>query len=443
MPQTFFTSNLLADHGDTQQKLAFVVEMMRDLSRQTDPQVMVAEYGKRMRQVVPSDGYFSLSRRDLEEPYYRITRSSRWEEAVNPWKNKDRLPVFRGGLIARIIYGDQPVIIDDLPAELGEDEPAREYLAGFGSLLAIPLFDKGTALNMVVLLRTEPAAFSRERLPEHVWMSNLFGRATHNLVLSEQVKRAYDAVDRELKVVADIQRSLLPTTLPRIPTLDLACHYQTSTRAGGDYYDFFELPDGKWGILIADVSGHGTPAAVIMAVTHSIAHMLSEPPLPPSRLMNFVNRHLTQRYTNGSGTFVTAFYGIYDPADGTLSYASAGHPPPRVLRGDTIRTLDGHRNLPLGIEDSEDYLDNHHRLARGDTLILYTDGITEARNPQGEMFGEDRMDQSAVCRGSAESIVESILTELDRFRAGRVLGDDRTLLVARIVEGPDDKGCGI
>jgi sigma-B regulation protein RsbU (phosphoserine phosphatase) len=346
MSQTFFTSDLLAGHGDTQQKLAFVVEMMRDLSRQTDPQVMVAEYGKRMRQVVPSEGYFSLSRRDLDAPFYRITRSSRWEEAVNPWKNKDRLPVFRGGLISRIIYGDQPVIIDDLAAELGEDEPALEYLAGFGSLLAIPLFDKGTALNMVVLLRTEPAAFSRERLPEHVWMSNLFGRATHNLVLSEQVKRAYDAVDRELKVVADIQRSLLPTTLPRIPTLDLACHYQTSTRAGGDYYDFFELPDGKWGILIADVSGHGTPAAVIMAVTHSIAHMLSEPPLPPSRLMNFVNRHLTQRYTNGSGTFVTAFYGIYDPADGTLSYASAGHPPPRVLRGDTIRTLDGHRNLP-------------------------------------------------------------------------------------------------
>src|SRR5258707_2206675 len=159
--------------------------------------------------------------------------------------------------------------------------------------------------------------------------------------------------------------------------------------------------------------------------------------------MTCVNRHLTQRYTNGSGTFVTAFYGIYDPADGTLSYASAGHPPPRVLRGDTIRTLDGHRNLPLGIEDSEEYLDNHHRLARGDTLILYTDGITEARNPQGEMFGEDRMDEAAVCRGSAESIVESILTELDRFRAGRVLGDDRTLLVARIVDGPDDKWCGI
>jgi sigma-B regulation protein RsbU (phosphoserine phosphatase) len=443
MTETFFTSDLLAGHGDAQQKLAFVVEMMRDLSRQTDPQVMVAEYGKRMRQVVPSDAYFSLSRRDLESPTYRITRSSRWEEPLNPWKHKSRLPVFSGGVISRIIYGDEPVIIDDLAAELADDEPALEYLAGFSSLLAIPLFDKGTALNMVVLLRTEPAAFSRQRLPEHVWMSNLFGRATHNLVLSEQVKRAYDVVDRELKVVADIQRSLLPTTLPRIPSLDLACHYQTSTRAGGDYYDFFELPDGKWGILIADVSGHGTPAAVIMAVTHSIAHMLSEPPLPPSRLMNFVNRHLTQRYTNGSGTFVTAFYGIYDPADRTLSYASAGHPPARVLHCDAIQTLDGHRSLPLGIEADEEYVDNVHQLVPGDTLILYTDGITEARNLTGEMFGEDRLDQAAVCRGSAEGIVESILSELDRFRSGRILGDDRTLLVARIREIADADGEGI
>ena len=87
-----------------------------------------------------------------------------------------------------------------------------------------------------------------------VWMSNLFGRATHNLVLAEELKAAYEIVDRELKIVADIQRSLLPSPLPKIPTLGLAAHYQTSQWAGGDYYDFFPLPDGHWGILIADVS---------------------------------------------------------------------------------------------------------------------------------------------------------------------------------------------
>lgn len=429
-----FSTDLLAAHGDTSQKLEFVLDMMRELSLQTDPQLMVANYGLRMRQVVQADASFSLSRRDLEQPYFRITRSSRWEEGVNPWKSKDRLPVFAGGVLSQIIYDNQPVVIDDLSTELADDDPAIEYLHGFKSLCAIPLFDKGEALNMVVVLRKAANGFSRTTLPEHVWMSNLFGRATQTLVLKDEITKAYNTLDRELKVVADIQRSLLPTKLPDIPTLQLASHYQTSTRAGGDYYDFFELPDGKWGILIADVSGHGTPAAVIMAVTHSIAHMLTEPPMPPSTLMRFVNRHLTARYTNGSGTFVTAFYGIYDSNTRTLSYASAGHPPGRVLRKGAILALDGKRSIPLGIDGSEEYADTQTQLEPGDTLILYTDGITEARNPQGEMFGEERLDQSATCKGSAEQTLKSLLEGLDEFRAGRTLNDDMTLLVARITE---------
>ncbi len=125
--------------------------------------------------------------------------------------------------------------------------------------MAIPHYDQGVALNMVVLLEQEPAAFDPEKFPEWFWVSSLFGRLTHNLVLRDELKHAYEIVERELKVVADIQRSLLPQVLPAIPGLELGAYYQTSQWAGGDYYDFFPLPDGRWGILIADVSGHGTP----------------------------------------------------------------------------------------------------------------------------------------------------------------------------------------
>jgi sigma-B regulation protein RsbU (phosphoserine phosphatase) len=442
MTDLTLSSSLLPDHLDSAQKLAFVVDMMRELSLQTDPQEMVRKYAARMRTVVPSDANMSLSRRDLDKPYYRITRSSRWDHAPNPWKSKDRLPIFNGGVISRIIYGDAPVLIDDLESELAPDEPAREYLEGYKSLLAIPLYDQGVAMNMVVLLRKD-ASFDSERLPEHVWMANLFGRATHNLVLSEEVKRAYDRVDKELQVVADIQRSLLPTTLPRICGLDLAASYQTSTRAGGDYYDFFELPDGRWGILIADVSGHGTPAAVIMAVTHSIAHMLNDPPSPPSKLMRFINHNLAARYTGGSGTFVTAFYGIYDPRTRELVYSSAGHPPPRIIHCGAVRPLAGARMLPLGIDADEDYDDGQTQLEPGDALVFYTDGITEARNPLGEMFGESRLDNAIMCKGTAHDMVDCVLNDLELFRAGRTLGDDRTLLVARVLEGPCEQGADI
>jgi sigma-B regulation protein RsbU (phosphoserine phosphatase) len=419
--------------GTWQQRLDVVVKMMRDISGQTDPQAMVRIYGERARQLMPVDRSVSLSRRGLAFPKYRITRSTTWQENINPWKEKERLPVLEGGLIAKLIYGDEPHIIDDLTLEA--DDPAAEYLSGHRSLMAIPLFDHGVALNMVLLLRKEPAAFSREGFPEMVWLSNLFGRATNNLVLSGELQAAYTALDRELKVVADIQRSLLPAQLPQIPTLDLATFYQPSRRAGGDYYDFFPLPEGKWGILIADVSGHGTPAAVLMAITHSIAHTHPGPPCPPGKILSYINHHLTAGFTRQSETFVTAFYGIYDPAKKKLTYACAGHNPPRLKRcqDGTLAVLDGVRGLPLGILDQQAYQECVQQLQKGDQIVFYTDGITEAHNPAGEMFGTARLDEVLeLCTLEASALLDTVLQAVEQFTEGHPAEDDRTAIVARV-----------
>ena len=110
------------------------------------------------------------------------------------------------------------------------------------------------------------------------------------------------------------------------------CITKRQSRAGGDYYDFFPLPNDRLGVLIADASGHGAPAAVLMAVAHSIAHTRLEPPQRPGEFLTYMNAHLTRRYTRPTGNFMTAFYAVFDPANGTLSYASAGHNPPRLLR---------------------------------------------------------------------------------------------------------------
>ena len=225
-----------------------------------------------------------------------------------------------------------------------------------------------------------------------------------------------------------------PRDLPRIPTLELATHYQTSQRAGGDYYDFFPLPNGEWGILIADVSGHGTPAAVLMAITHSIAHTCAEPKCPPSRLIRFVNERLADGYTGG-GNFVTAFYGIYDPLSRRLTFCNAGHPPPRVRRADTCacEAIDGIGGLPLGIDGDESYGDAEAILHPGDALVLYTDGITEARSPGGTFFGTDRLDRVVCgCDGPPAECVRRTLAAVDDFTEGRPATDDRTLLVAKV-----------
>jgi sigma-B regulation protein RsbU (phosphoserine phosphatase) len=420
--------------ADWERRLADIMEMMREMSQHRDPQAMVAAYGRRAGRIYPIDRFIAISRRDIEPPKFRVTRYSGWKEAVNPWKEKDRLPVLAGGLLGELLYDGEPRIIDDL--RLAPDDPAAEYLAGQRSLMAIPHLDGGMSVNMVVSTRSQPGAFDKERFPDVVATSILFGRSTHNLVLAAQVREAYDLVDRELQIVGDIQRSLLPAELPEIPTMKLAAHYQTSRRAGGDYYDFFPLPDGRWGILIADVSGHGTPAAVTMAVTHSIAHMYPGSSAPPSDMLNFVSRHLAPRYTQSAGSFVTALYAIYDPRSRELVYSSAGHNPARLKHcaGGRIESLDGARNYPLAVSPDTAYEDVAVQLRRGDQIVFYTDGITEATDPDGRMFGVARLDAVLEqCRDDPREIVAAILGAVEQFSAGQPVIDDRTVVVAKVV----------
>jgi len=421
--------------ADWRRRLKLIDAMMRDMSRHQDPQAMVRAYADRLRQLMPTDRFIAMSRRGMEAPRFRITRSSLWLEEINPWSEPHRLPVIEGGLLGKLIHEQKPQVIDDVVPYLDDDDPAFEYLDGMRSLMVIPHYNDGIATNMVALMRKEPAGFDLEQFPEWVWISSLHGRATHNLVLNEELKSAYAMVEHELKVVADIQRSLLPQSLPTIPGLDIAAHYQTSRWAGGDYYDFFELPDGRWGILIADVSGHGTPAAVIMAITHSLAHGHPGHPDPPSALLEHVNRRLCETYTYSGDVFVTAFYGIYNPVTRELTYACAGHNPPRVKRcsDGSILALEGAAGPPLGLFADLTYGQTTITLVPHDLLVLYTDGITETMDVDGNQFGLERFDAAlADCGLSPGELVETMLEAVTRHSDGQPAADDRTLLVGRV-----------
>src|SRR5262249_24583749 len=141
-----------------------------------------------------------------------------------------------------------------------------------------------------------------------------------------------------------------------------------------------------------------------------------------------------RRYTSESGTFVTAFYGIYDPAARTLTYACAGHNPPRLRLGrNQTMSLDGVNGVPLGIVENETYAEATRSLRPGDLVVFYTDGISEAFSDTGEMFGVERMDEVlAEASGSAQEVVEAILGAVGRFSGSRPPGDDRTLIAARV-----------
>ena len=425
--------------ADWRERLAYIVETMKQTSRFTRPQDMVAAYALRMRSAMPSDWFLSVSRRKVEPPKYVIARSQPGDptradpDDADPWTQRHRLPVMEGGVLGELIYGNEPAVIDDL--RVAEDDPAHGLIGRYRSLVAVPVYDGGESMNMIFLLFDEPGRFDPTRLPQTVWTTNLFGRATHNLVLSEELKRAYEMVDREMKTIADIQRALLPDELPAIATMDVATFYEPATRAGGDYYDFFDLGNQHYGILIADVSGHGSPAAVHMAITHTLAHTCPRDTVCPAALLHYVNDHMARKTSGNGGTFVTAFFGVYNAADRTMTYASAGHPPPRVkrCRDGSLFTLSGETGIPLGILEGETYPAHEIAFSVGDQIIFYTDGITEAFNPQNQMFGAERLDEAIEnCALTARGLIEDTLAKLHAFTAGREADDDRTVIVAKI-----------
>lgn len=428
-------------------ELEVVDRTMKTISSMTDPEELVDTYWTNIGELIPVHDYISLSRRNVAPPFYLITRSSRFTEHPNPWTQRDRLPMLSGGIIGEIIYGNRPVMIDDLPARLKPDDPAHFYLEGFQSLIALPQYDDGEGLNVTIMLLPRGDEIDRDIIPMMHWQAGLFGRGTQNLVLRNQLTAAMAKLDRELQVVGEIQRSLLPDELPKIPGFELAAFYHTSARAGGDYYDFFPLSDGGggrgWGIFIADVSGHGTPAAVLMAITHAIAHAHPGTHTPPPELLRHLNDHLVRSYTRG-GTFVTAFYAVLDPRTRKLRYSTAGHNPPRLVRDGGVMPLDGNLALPLGIEREQSYEQSTITLAPGDLLLLYTDGITEAMSPAAaasgaaagasrELFGVERLDRLLLECGtrSTADCLACIRSAVASFTHNAAPTDDQTLLAIR------------
>jgi sigma-B regulation protein RsbU (phosphoserine phosphatase) len=417
-----------------QEELAIVDQTMKAISGITDPEQLVSVYWEGIGQIITLTDYVAVSRRDVEPPYYLVTRSSRFTEEINPWTQRDRLPRLAGGLLGEIAYANRPVIIEDLPARVAADDPGRFYLDWFGALVALPQYDDGQGLNVTALLLPPGVEMDKAIIPMLHWQAGLFGRGTQNLVLRNQLAGALAALNKELEVVGEIQRSLLPESLPSIPGFQTAAYYQTSARAGGDYYDFFALNDG-FGIFIADVSGHGTPAAVLMAITHAIAHAQPGAHTPPATLLGYLNDHLARAYTRG-GTFVTAFYATLDPRTRTLTFSRAGHNPPRLVRGGRVISVDGDGGLPLGVLERQIYAQSTLLLEPGDLLLVYTDGIIEATAPSRgprQFFDVERLDKLLLDCGtcSADACIARIRKEVAAFTQNAPPTDDRTLIAIR------------
>ena len=243
-------------------------------------------------------------------------------------------------------------------------------------------------------------------------------------------------IQSDLSVAREIQQGILPRTfalkLQDAEAMDVFASMEAAKDVGGDFYDFFPIDDHRIGFAVADVSGKGVPAAIFMAVSHTLIKATGLRDLASNECMETVNDILCGESVGSM--FVTVFYGIYDLQTGMIDYTNAGHNPPYILHADgSVEMLKNDGNLVLGVMEGMKYKRNSLQLNPGDALVMYTDGVTEAENTEHAQFGESRLEaELAALKGApSKQIVESVLAKVREFTAGAPQSDDITQLVIR------------
>jgi len=244
------------------------------------------------------------------------------------------------------------------------------------------------------------------------------------------LEKAQAQLKAELEVARSLQLAILPAAFPARPGCEGAARMIPATTMGGDFYDYIELPDGQIGLVIADVSGHGVPAAFFMAVARTNLRELAVRHTDPGDCLAQTNDALCAQ--NPLDLFVTVFYCILDPKTGVLHYANGGHNPPYVRRAaGPIESLNGAGGLVLGAMPGVRFPTHTVQLLRGDQLVLYTDGVTEAFNPTEELYGTERLVDEVRVHGSGTpaALVERICQSITNFAGTAPQSDDITLTV--------------
>ncbi len=235
-------------------------------------------------------------------------------------------------------------------------------------------------------------------------------------------------LEAEMAMAREVQASLLPAALPPIPGFTLAAYWRAAREMAGDFYDVLPLPGGRWGLVIADVADKGAPAALYMAMMHSLVAERAPLAASPAALLADLNRALLRQST--TGVFVTLFYGVLDPATRQLAYANAGHNPPLLAAGDGRVEPLPRGGAALGVLDNASYAGRTITLGPAAALVAYTDGLPEALGPQQEEYGLKRL-MASVARGpgAAEALLLHVTTDLAAFTGDTPLADDLTLIV--------------
>jgi sigma-B regulation protein RsbU (phosphoserine phosphatase) len=320
------------------------------------------------------------------------------------------------------------------------DQALREHVSiveqKVRSMLAVPLQTSDRVIGLIYvdspnLIRE----FSREDLSLLTVMANVAAIRIDHARLSE-VEEAERAMAKEMEQAAQIQKGLLPSKAPEVAGMDIAGKTSSCRAVGGDYFDYLPFPDGRVAMLVGDVAGKGMPASLLMSSLQARVQVLFEEPDELARKVGRLNKIICSNCPDNR--FITFFMTVADPATGELVYTNAGHNPPVIVRaqsdsGPGFDLLDKAGGMILGILPMSSYQESRIAMERGDVLILFSDGVTEAANRADDEFGEERL--AALVAGMrdkpAEEIVDAIHKAVTEFTEGAPAADDITVVVAK------------
>ena len=330
------------------------------------------------------------------------------------------------GLIGHVAVSGRPFISPDVRKE-------PRYVnarARTRSEMVAPIISNEEVIGVFDLESDELNAYVNDDLEVLMLLASQVAIIIEKVMLHDQLIEK-QRLETQLEVARQVQLELLPARDPQVEGFDISAYNFPTEEVSGDYYDWVQIYDDQIGIVIADVSGKGVPAALLMAFLRASLRAASHIGYAPQVSMSKVNYLLWESIERNQ--FVTAFYGILDTTNRTLAYSNAGHNPPMLIDVDGTAHFEERGGVPLGMFRDSRYYEYYATIAPGQILVLYTDGVTEATNPSGEEYGRDRLAEAVrnVRDLPAREMIDVLHRDLIQWTDGQGAGDDVTFFILK------------
>ncbi len=413
-------------------KLRLLLDITKKISRSLDLTEVLNLVMDTLGSLIPYDaaGIYVLKCSKINAPAPQPDQPCVFQtEAVRGYDIDDLmdLPLKMGeGIIGHVALTGQPYISPDV-----QNDPryfnAREETR---SEMVAPIITNDEVIGVFDLESDRLNAYTDDDLQVLLLLASQVAIIIEKVMLHEQLIEK-KRLEGQLEVAREVQLELLPADDPQIEGFDICAYNYSTEEVSGDYYDWVSIYEDQIGLVIADVSGKGVPAALLMAFLRASLRAAIHIGYAPHISMAKVNYLLWESIERNQ--FVTAFYGVLDASNRTLAYTNAGHNPPLLMESDGKVRFMERGGLPLGMFRNTRYYEYYQAIESGQILVLYTDGVTEAQNPQGEEYGRNRLEKAVLANRdkSAREMISAIQQDVNTWTEGLGATDDMTFFIIK------------